>query len=141
MIFRRAVDGDIPEIVAVVTRMVEGTKFSPPTPAKMAWVIAHWYNEGVWSDDGLIAFMVGAVSETFLNEERNAYEKALFVLPEHRGGSVAFRLVRNFEAWAIECGAVKIWLGQSVGQNQDSTLRFFERLGYQRQGFITCKTL
>jgi len=141
VIYRAARQEDIPEVIDVVTRMVDGTMFKPPTPAKMAWVIKHWYNEGVWSHAGLIAFMVGMVSETFLNEERNAYEKALFVLPEHRGGSTAFRLVRNFEEWARGRGAVKIWLGQSVGQNQDSTLRFFERLGYQRQGFITCKTL
>ena len=107
----------------------------------MEWIVANWYTEGVWLDDKLIAFMVGTVSETFLNEERNAYEKGLFVLPEHRGGTTSVRLVRNFEAWAKKRGAVNVWLGQSVGQNMESTLKFFGRLGYECQGFITCKKL
>lgn len=123
--------------------MVEGTAFAPPTANKITRLIAggQYYTEGVWAEDGLIAFMAGQLSETYLNDEINAYEKGLFVVPEHRGGTIAVRLVRNFEAWARKSGAKNIWMGQSVGQNQQSTLHFFERLGYPCQGFITCKKL
>lgn len=141
MIFRKATAEDIPEIASVVARMVEGTKFLPPTHNKLRRVVANWYTECVWIDGRLAAFMAGTACETFLNDEFNAYEKGLFVVPEHRGGTLAVRLVKNFEAWARAQGAKKVWLGQSVGQNQKKTLRFFERLGYESQGFTTCKEL
>lgn len=141
MIYRPAVITDIPQIREVVGRMVAGTCFAPPTEQKLARIVANYYTECVFHEDALIAFMTGQLSETFLNDEVNAYEKGLFVVPEHRGGSIAVRLVKNFETWARKNGASNIWLGQSVGQNQDKTLHFFQRLGYECQGFITCKKL
>ena len=143
MIYRHANAADVPQVLRVVSLMVEGTMFQPPTERKLARFIADAasYHQGVWLGERLIAFMCGTISETFLNDEVNAYEKGLFVLPEHRGGSISVRLVRNFEEWAKQAGATNIWLGQSVGQNMESTLRFFERLGYACQGFTTCKKL
>ena len=141
MIYRRATLEDIPQIIECVTRMVQGTEFEPPIPEKMAKVIQNWYTEGVWDGEKLVGFMVGQVCETFLNTQLNAYEKGLFVLPEHRGGTMAVRLLRNFEAWAKTQCAQKVWLGQSVGQNKEATLKFFERQGYVCQGCYTGKTL
>ena len=143
MVYRPATASDVGSIHGVVSRMVEGTCFLPPTHKKLERVVTggNFYHEGVWDGDELVAFMVGQLSETFLNDEVNAYEKGLLVVPEHRGGTIAVRLVRKFEAWARMSGAKNIWLGQSVGQNQTSTLHFFERLGYLCQGFITCKKL
>jgi GNAT superfamily N-acetyltransferase len=142
VIYRPATLDDVPEIVGVVTQMVAGTAFAPPTAAKVARFIGgNSYHESVWNDGRMVAFMCGYASETFLNDEFNAYERALFVLPEHRGGSIAVRLVRNFELWARTMGCKNVWLGQSVGQNIDSTRRFFERLGYECQGFMTRKSL
>lgn len=140
--YRPATLRDIPQIVEVVTRMVEGTKFAPPTEKKIErFITGDYYHEGIWIDDKLIAFMAGRVSETFLNNEFNAYEMGVFVLPEYRGTRHSVRLIRNFEDWARVKGAKNVWLGQSVGQRQNETLHFFERLGYECQGFITCKKL
>lgn len=143
MNYRPATLDDVPEIVRVVTLMVEGTMFKPPTAQKVGRFIsnANSLQEGVWVDGEMVAFMIGTVCETFLNDEVNAYEKGLFVMPAHRGGRIAARLVRNFEERARQAGASNVWLSQSIGQNQESTLRFFERLGYKCQGFTTCKKL
>ncbi len=141
MIFRPGTVADLPQAMSAITLMVEGTAFAPPVESKLRWAIEHWYTQGAWEGELLVGFMVGTVSETFLNNERNAYEKGLFVLPSHRGGTTAMKLIRNFEAWAKEQGAANIWLGQSVGQNMQATLKFFERLGYKCQGFTTCKKL
>ena len=141
MIFRPGTVADLPQAMSAITLMVEGTAFAPPVESKLRWAIQNWYTEIAWDGDVLAGFMVGNISETFLNNERNAYEKGLFVLPSHRGGSIAIRLIRNFEAWAREQGASQIWMGQSVGQNMESTLHFFQRLGYECQGFMTCKKL
>lgn len=142
-IFRPAVAADAPALVRLVTRMVEGTKFAPPTEDKVLRVIQrpHAYFTLAVMDDEIVGFMAGYIGETFLNHEVNAYEQGLYVVPEHRGSTIAVRLVREFEAWARARGAKNIWLGQSVGQDQGQTLHFFERLGYECQGFITCKTL
>jgi len=141
MIYKQGDIDQIPQIIDVVTKMVVGTKIAPPSQKKLERIIQHFYTEGVWDGDKLVAFMAGQLSETFLNDEINAYEKGLFVLPEYRGGSTAFRLVKNFEAWARSKGAAYVWMGQSVGQNKEKTLHFFERLGYECQGFTTCKKL
>ena len=140
--YRPAIPADVPQIVEVVSRMVEGTKFAPPTEQKiMRFITGDYYNEGIWFEGQLIAFMAGRVSETFLNNEINAYEMGVFVLPEYRGTRHSVRLIRHFEEWARSRGAANVWLGQSVGQRKNETLHFFERLGYECQGFITCKKL
>jgi GNAT superfamily N-acetyltransferase len=134
---------DTAAMVAVVSRMVAGTKFAAPTDDKVLRMIQrpNGFATCAVVDGQIVGFMAGYVGETFLNHEVNAYEQGLYVMPEHRGSTIAVRLVREFEAWARARGAKNIWLGQSVGQDQMQTLHFFERLGYACQGFITCKTL
>lgn len=143
MILRPAVARDVPQIVECATRMLEGTAFAPPTAAKIERLLARgtYYHQGAWLDDKLIGFMCGYVTETFLNEQVNAYDAGLFVLPEHRGGTLALRLVREFEVWARAQGAENVWICQCVGHEIDSTRRFFERLGYECQGFSMRKEL
>lgn len=141
--FRPADLSDTQKLVDLATRMTADTVFSAPTPEKVMRLISRpsGYHECAVLDGEIVGFMCGYIGETFLNNQTNAYEQGLFVAPEHRGGTVAVRLVKNFEAWAKSRGAANIWLGQSVGQNMASTLKFFERLGYSCQGFITCKQL
>jgi GNAT superfamily N-acetyltransferase len=141
MIFRPATLADADLIVALVERMVYGTAIAIPNPAKVQRIIAKNYLECVFDGDVLAGFMAGHVGETFLNSEVNAYDNGLFIAPEYRGGSAAVKLIKNFEAWAKTQGAQNVWLSQSVGQNQEKTLHFFERLGYVCQGFTTCKKL
>jgi GNAT superfamily N-acetyltransferase len=141
MIYRPAIASDVLLIHASITQMVDGTAFAPPTLEKVARIVAGYHTECVFDGDKLARFMASQLSETFLNDEVNAYEKGLYVAPEYRGGTIAVRLIRNFEAWASKNGAANIWLGQSVGQNQEQTLHFFQRLGYVCQGFTTCKKL
>lgn len=141
MIFRPATTEDADAIFALVCRMVEGTAFSEPTLEKVQRIIKNNYMECTLIDGVMAGFMAGHVAETFLNNEKNAYDNGLFVAPEFRGKPIAVRLIKNFEAWAKAQGAENVWLSQSVGQNKEKTLHFFERLGYVCQGFTTCKKL
>lgn len=141
MIYRRATLDDIPEIIEVVTRMVLGTKFRPPTAKKLSQIVQTYYTEGAWFEGQLIGFMCGRLSECFMNDEVNAYESGLFVAPEFRGSRVAVRLVRNFETWAKARGAQNVWMGQSVGHRIFKTMSFYHHLGYDCQGFNACKPL
>lgn len=141
--YRLAAISEVQDYIRLLDRMVEGTKFLPLTPAKAERLATrqNGFCMGAWDGDRLVGFINGYVGETFLNEEFNAYEQGWYVLPEYRGGTIALRLIKAFEGWAKGRGAAKLWLGQSVNHRQDSTLRFFERLGYECQGFITCKDL
>lgn len=143
IVYRRAIAEESQAYIGLLDRMIAGTKFLPLTATKAERLAtrSNGFVLGAWDSDTLVGFINGYVGETFLNEEFNAYEQGWYVLPEYRGGSIALRLIRAFEGWAKERGAAKLWLGQSVNHKQDSTLRFFERLGYECQGFITCKDL
>lgn len=143
MIYRPADMADVPEILAIVTRMVAGTAFRPPTEAKMRRLVAMgaYYTEGAWDGEHLVGFMCGNLSETFLNDEVNAYDKGFYVVPERRGSSIAPRLLRNFETWARSHGAANVWICQSVAHEIDATRRYFERQGYECQGFNMRKKL
>lgn len=141
MIFKPATLEDSGKIFKLVCTMVGSSMVAAPTLAKIEKVIKNNYLECAWNDGVLIGFMAGHVSETFLNNEKNAYDNGLFIAPEYRGGTTAFRLVAHFEAWAKAQGAVNVWLCQSIGHKQEKTLRFYEHLGYTCQGFNTCKKL
>lgn len=141
MIYRPATQDDVPQIMALVTEMVAGTAFSPPVEEKLRRLVANSYTELALMGDELVAFMCGIVCETFINHDRQAYDRGLFVAPAHRGTRTAVRLIRNFEAWARQRGASAVWLGQSVGHRVDDTLRFYQALGYECQGFNARKPL
>lgn len=144
MIDLRAITAsDVPCVIDLLHEMLRGTKFAMPTKEKVSAIAAsdHWFSVGAFSGDRMVGFMAGQCSETFLNNEINGYEKGLFVLPEFRKAGVARKLIERFEAWSRDRGAVNCWMGQSVNQDREGTLRFFESLGYECQGFITCKKL
>ena len=142
-IFRPAVPEDAPELLQLASHMTKGTAFAAPTLEKVRRLISRpsGYGECAVAGGKIVGFMCGYIGETFLNTQVNAYEQGVFVDPAHRGSMVAIRLIKNFELWAKANGAENVWLGQSVGQKMPSTLKFFERLGYSCQGFITCKSL
>jgi len=141
--YRPATISDANQLLALATEMTQDTAFAPPTVEKVCRLISRpfGYVECAIVDGVIVGFMCGYIGETFLNTQVNAYEQGVFVASKHRGGTIAVRLIKNFESWAKAQGAQNVWLGQSVGQKQESTLKFFERLGYTCQGFITCKKL
>lgn len=143
MLYRQATVNDVPELVALITKMVDKTFFEAPTPEKIKRLIdrTNGYFECAVHEGSIVGFLCGYVGETFLNNQFNAYDQGVFVTQEHRGGKVSIKLIRNFEDWARSKGAKNNWMSQSVGHKQDSTLKFFQRLGYKCQGFVTCKKL
>jgi GNAT superfamily N-acetyltransferase len=134
---------ELPALVPFVGAMLEGTKFQPPSMEKSLRLLSrpNGFAVAAWDGDQPIGLMLGYVGEMYLNDDVCAWEQGLFVAPERRGGTLALRLIRIFEQWAKQRGASKVWLGQSVNHRRDSTLKFFERLGYECQGFITCKDI
>lgn len=61
-----------------------------------------------------------------------AYEMALFVLPDHRGGTASARLVKWMSEWAYETGCVAVHVGCSTGVDDERHAQLYEALGYTR---------
>jgi GNAT superfamily N-acetyltransferase len=74
-----------------------------------------------------VGFIAGLVGPNAISGERMAEEFAWWVNEEHRGGRLAYYLLRSFEEWAGQNGSVCLKMvapaGSAVGV-------FYERLGF-----------
>ena len=83
-------------------------------------------------DDDYRGFMIGACQQHWYSTRRDAYEQLLYVGPEYRGGALAVKLIKAFEAQAKHMGAVHVYAGATTGMNEERTLQLYERMGYTR---------
>lgn len=83
----------------------------------------------------------GVVQEHLFGPDLVAREVLFYVKPEHRGtfARAGIKLVRAFERWAFERGAVEIVVGSSTMVTPNTTLRLYEYLGYHSHGFSMIK--
>lgn len=89
----------------------------------------------------IVGMVVPLVVEHFFGVEKTASDLAVYVAPEHRGGSIVVRLVRAFEKFARERAAVEAALGVSTEIHADRTVELYRGLGYRLSGYIMVKEL
>lgn len=89
----------------------------------------------------MIGFIAGTLTEYFFSTRKKACDLGFYVLPEHRGGKAAIRLIMVFEGWAKNMGAQDIYIGQTTAVDIERTLRFYAHLGYKPVGVNTVKHL
>lgn len=94
---------------------------------------------GVCEDE--TGFVIGALEPTIWFAEVNAVQNLLWVHPDKRGTSRAWRLVEAIEDWARTHGAVRILNGVSSGVKEEATGRFYVKLGYSPMGMSYFKEL
>lgn len=82
----------------------------------------------------IIGMMSGFVVEHFFGHDRVASDYVFYVRPEHRGGSAAVRLLRAFEAWALQFDPFEIMPGVTTGFQTEKTVGFYRKLGYEVNG-------
>src|SRR3990172_2251364 len=70
----------------------------------------------------------------WMSGELVASDYGVFVLPEHRGGMTAFRLVNKYVEWAHSKGVKPGWiqLGISTGILQDETAALYRAIGFKQ---------
>jgi N-acetylglutamate synthase-like GNAT family acetyltransferase len=142
MLIRQATLTDIDKIMILANKMAKDTVFTSVDRSRIEKLLTlPTVLSLVAESKEIIGFICGSLNEQFFTKQKFASDMALYVEPEHRGSSAAYRLVKAFEKWANEQGASHIWLGQSVGQNIDETKDFYNRLGYTLSGFNTVKQL
>jgi GNAT superfamily N-acetyltransferase len=91
----------------------------------------------VAEDEGkLIGGIAAVITEHWYSHDKMAYDLAVFVRPDKRGGILAARLINAYAAWARDHGAVITQIGISTGVNVDTTGAMLEHLGYTRSGLL-----
>ena len=89
-----------------------------------------WLALVVERDGNIIGFCCGYVAPHFFGNELTSGDLAIYVVPEHRGGTIGARLVKKYTAWCEAQGVREPLLGVSAGITPDRTGQLYERLGY-----------
>lgn len=92
-------------------------------------------------DGKIVGGILGYISTRFFSNDKIAGDYGMFLLPEHRGGRVFFRLLKQYETWAKAQQATKIILGHTTQINMEKAPNFYKKLGYDLQGFLFSKEI
>lgn len=84
----------------------------------------------------VVGAMVATAFQHWASDDLMTTDLALFLAPEHRGGTAAARLARKYHQWARDLGAKLIQQGVTTGVHTDQTVQLLERLGMKRCGVI-----
>lgn len=98
----------------------------------------HGFSQVCEIDGELAGGMVAAAVPHWCSPDLVACDLALFIHPEHRGGTAAVRLLTAYRDWAGDTGAVLVQFGVMTGVNVERTQAMCERLGWERQGVVLC---
>lgn len=79
-----------------------------------------------------IGMILGHVASPWFSSDLVGYEECFFVLPEHRSGRVAARLVEHWSNWCINHGAKMLRPSTSCGTFTSE--RLYEALGFRSVG-------
>jgi len=92
-------------------------------------------------DGGIIGFCIGYVAPHFFGNDLTSGDLAIYVMPEHRGGTIGARLVKLYTSWCEAKGVKEPMLGVSAGITPERTGRLYERLGYTEKYIIYKKPI
>lgn len=138
MTIRNATHADTPFIVALGKRMIDEIPFhmGELSEERAATIIDTLIDHGfaVVSDkDGEVTgFGLGDVFVPWYTNERMGTDYAIYIAPEHRHGKLAIEIIRRFEEWCWDNGAVTI--RPSVGTGSGSAVKLLDHMGYKTVG-------
>jgi GNAT superfamily N-acetyltransferase len=87
-----------------------------------------WFN--AYDNGRPVGLIAGYVTEIPWSRRLMAHVQFIYTLPSHRNLELALKLIRHFEDWSRNLGAVKLSAGD-IGINAERT-----RALYQQAGFI-----
>jgi len=85
-------------------------------------------------DKEVVGALFGYLTEFLFGPELIAMDYGWYVLPKARGTSARVRLLKNFQRWAKDHGAVEVCMGVSTNVQKDKTGKLFKKLGYKHVG-------
>lgn len=83
-------------------------------------------------DNKPIGMVLGHVAKPWFSSDLVGYEECFYVLPEHRSGRVAARLIEHWSNWCINHGAKMLRPSTSCGTFTSE--RLYEALGFRAVG-------
>ena len=87
-------------------------------------------------DGSVIGGIAASAVEQWFSFDKIAVDVSVFILPEHRGGMAAIRLLHAYRDWAKAKGVVYALAGISTGINCEKTQALYERIGMSYLGPI-----
>ena len=82
----------------------------------------------------VVGGIAGGVTSHWFSDELTGFEYSFFVLPEHRHGLVAMKLILAMKAWCKAMGAKTLRIGITTGINVEGTARFYRHMGFRDAG-------
>jgi GNAT superfamily N-acetyltransferase len=92
----------------------------------------------LYDRDRIVGVVAGYLCPVPWSKQITANVQFLYVLPSHRNLVDAVKLLKEFEIWAWNQGAVKITAGD-IGIDVERTKTFYEHCGYRVQGITLDK--
>jgi GNAT superfamily N-acetyltransferase len=92
-------------------------------------------------DENLHGFIIMNIQQHYFSGHKWASDFCLYVLPEHRNGLLAPKLIKAAEVWSKENGAREMTIFHNTGINTGKATSFFNKFGYETKGYIFTKEL
>ena len=147
--YRLATERDVPAVTDLCQEF-HGLSFQRNVP--FDWdIMGDWVSDrvsdsgslvvGAWSGFDLVGSVIGLTFVPPYSNRVVAGDYIWYVKPEYRGGMVGVRLLRMFEDWALDVGAVQILTGATSGIKSERAAALLERLGFVPTGASMYKDL
>ena len=147
--YRLATERDVPAVTDLCEEF-HGVSYQRSVP--FDWdVMGDWVSDrigddgslvaGAWSGDRLVGSVIGLTFVPPYSNRVVAGDYIWYVRPEYRGGMTGVRLLRMFENWALDAGAVQILTGATSGIKSERAALLLERLGFVPTGTSMYKDL
>lgn len=120
------------------------SEYDPEHVKTMATAYIALPNLGIFFEelDGeIVGLYMGIVSFHWFSPTLELSEIMLWVRSDHRGKSIARKLISASEEWAITQGAKRSVLATSSGYKIDKIEKYYNRLGYKTTGLQCTKEL
>ena len=137
--------GDVPELLRLTRQLhdegvVRRLKFDAQALLQ-SFQRPGLFVELAFDGEEAVGLCTGFVEQTFFGPDLVAHQHLFYVVPSHRGGILAARMMHRFETWALLQGAKEVWVSQATGIRPERTRKLFEALGFGTVGFIARKAV
>jgi len=147
--YRLATERDVPAVTDLCQEF-HGLSYQRSVP--FDWdVMGDWVSDrvsdsgslvaGAWRGNDLVGSVIGLTFVPPYSNRVVAGDFIWYVRPEYRGGMTGVRLMRMFENWARDVGAVQILTGATSGIKSERGAALLERLGFVPTGTSVYKDL
>lgn len=138
---RPMVEDDIDEVVELAAVMYRESvnyrrlEFSPERVREMVvMVMQNGFAVVAVKDGRIIGLMAGSLVQPAFSRDLMACDFLLYILPQHRGGTAAIRLVDAYVQWARQGGVKMITVGVTAGIDNDAAIAFYRAMGFRTSG-------